>query len=334
MRSMVLMKRVSPLSKVHKRKLASANILPPLLTSSSGDPLKLTALENSILLDQESFVLLRFCNNMNDSQRNMLLNRTLIETCQKEGFKKVFGIPRLLLGSSLESVQEQVAEYSSYEKIKGFSFECSIIASKEPDYKKAYYLFQLCCHAGTPVFLESDVKNEFEQFDIIGNALSRIINDGILDFYPELKFVVPSVLIPWLVNEHANNNPSNSLQKQSIEHYLHNNIYSTDPCTDECFVKYLISKHGVNNVLFSSSEQTAAGFSNSTISQLVRSKITGNNTVSIFNLPEKSTHNWNLNMDNVTVLDAHLNSIKLLSSRLRDKNTNSQDFMVYAGNWR
>jgi uracil phosphoribosyltransferase len=259
------------------------------------------------------------------------LNNTLHTACQNSN-GKLLGVASLMT-VDIDQAEAEVKKYSDSQFVKAFGVECSALAYQSENYKRIYYLFQLCDSVKRPVFLHCKEDNSLKSACIYAQAVCQIINDGILDYYPELKIIVNSSIIPIVLEELSGNNAGNSLQKQTIDHYLRNNLLCISSCSDMSYLDYLIQVFGDNRILCSptsttnSKEDVRNGLAH-TFSQLTVQKVMALNAIRLLGISDEEKV-WDVNMNRVTVLDK-LQCVKLLSSKLRDKNTGSVDFMLNA----
>lgn len=249
------------------------------------------------------------------------LNDALESFCVKSA-GSMFGIATLS-SEAIDDVQNQVSKYSESQFMRAFAVDCSDIARKKENYKRFYFMFELCSSLGKPVFLTTNEENSFVEMMISAQTVCQMINDGIFDFYPNLKVVVKSSIVPLILSQLKSNNPSNSLQKNETKHYFRQNICMLADFSDEGYLNYLISLAGDNQILLDSN----GDHDTSNFSQLTVSKIGSLNAARLLKLNDEPL--WNVNIDNITVLDK-LNCVKLLSSKLRDKQTESKEFMIHA----
>ena len=317
--------------------IQSVRVLPPLHVSRCNknpeDFLqayvseKVTEVRNSNSL----CAVVRFLSHSAGSEVSESLNDVLHKACQNST-GKLFGVASLVT-VDIEQAEAEVKKYSDSQYVKGFGIDCTALAHQSEDYKRLYYLFQLCDAAERPVFLHCGEDTPLKSSSITAQAVCQIINDGILDFYPGLKIIVNSSIIPLVIESLAGNNPANSLQKQNTEHYLNNNLLCVSNCSDVSYLNYLIQTFGDNRVLYCSSDNAnSAGNalleSGPTFSQLTVQKIMASNAMRLFGISDEEKL-WNVNMENVTVLN-NLRCVQLLSSKLRDKTTDAKEFMLNA----
>ena len=259
------------------------------------------------------------------------LNNVILKACQ-ESNGKLFGVASLLTINA-DHAQAEVEKYSSSEYVKAFDIECTALALKSENYKRIYYLFELCTAAKCPVFLHCQEESPLKSSSITAQAVCQIINDGILDFYPGLQIIINSSIIPLVLESLEGNNPGNSLQKHTTDYYFRNNLFCISSCSDLSYLKYLIQIFGENRILYGSSENSNATVdalleSAPAFSQLTVQKVMASNAIRLFGISDEEKL-WDVNMDNVTVLN-NLRCVQLLSSKLRDKTTGSIDFMLHA----
>ena len=270
------------------------------------------------------------CHSTSDKISEML-NSSLHEACENSS-GKLFGVASLMT-NDIEQAEAEVYKYCKSEFVKAFGIECTALANQSEDYKRIYYLFQLCDAAQRPVFLHCKENSQLKTSSLTAQAVCQIINDGIFDFYPGLKIIINSSIVPLVIEELDGNIPGNSLQKQPIEYYFKNNILCVTSCSDINYLDYLIHIFGYNRILYSPSDNSYLNEediadSEPAFSQLIIQKLMASNAMRLFGISDVDRP-WEVNMENVTVLD-NLRCVQLLSSRLRDKTTSTKDFMLNA----
>lgn len=259
-----------------------------------------------------------------------LTNEHLSQACvNSDG--RLFGLATIQSSDPRRS-EDDMKEVSKLEGIKGFVLDCEGIAGKVEGYKASYLLLQIAQDLGMPIILESTNGG---LGDLQGNMLlltcvQNMISDGIFDYYPNLKVVVTGngMFLPYLISQLEDFNPSKSLQKQPIENYVKKNLFFITNQTSGKFLDYLLDTAGNNNLLFGSLDDKSHDVEeyNFGHSQLTKQKICGLNAATIFNL-EPAYKAFDLDMKTINVVTSP--SVTLLSSKLRDKSTDYNDYMIY-----
>jgi len=259
-----------------------------------------------------------------------LTNEHLSEVCvNSEG--RLFGLATIQSSDPRHS-EEEMKEISKLDGIKGFVLDCEGIAKRVEGYKASYLLLQIAQDLGMPIIFESKYSSvgDLPSNMLLTMCVQNMISDGIFDYYPNLKVLVTGngMFLPYLISQLEDFNPSTSLQKQPIENYVKKNLFFITNETSGKFLDYLLNTAGNNNVLFGSQEKPNIEPKeyNFGQSQLTKQKICGLNATTVFNL-DPAYKSFTLDMDKISVVNS--TSVTLLSSKLRDKDTGYNDYMIY-----
>ena len=257
------------------------------------------------------------------------INNQLVEFCKAQPVDKSYGFG-ILDPYNMEESISLIDKHSNTKYLKGLAVGCEMIANQEPDYKKCYYLFQLCASANIPVaLLCNDTNVSIMNVSTVARALAQIITDGIFDYYPGLQILVHhDKAIPLVIDALAGNHPGNSLQKQISSYYLQNNVFCVSSCSDLQYLKFLEISLSQDRILFGNEVGKQIVFPS--VADLTLQKIMNRNARCLLGVDDsdETCKRWIYDENNVSILQS--SAIKFLSSKVRDRSTNCKDFMTYS----